>query len=67
MHPEPVPEEVQWLSVPQLAKRIGLSREAVYRLARAGELPACIKLGKRYVVNYSAFLEASRAGITPAA
>jgi excisionase family DNA binding protein len=55
----------EWLSVPELAERIGLSKEAVYRLARAGELPGAIKLGRRYVVHYGAFL--GSAGITPAA
>jgi excisionase family DNA binding protein len=51
----------EWLQVPDLAKRIGLSKEAVYRLARAGELPGAVKLGRRYVVNYTVFRAAVRA------
>ncbi len=51
----------EWLQVPALAKRIGLSKEAVYRLARAGKLPGAVKLGRRYVVNYSVFRTAVQA------
>jgi hypothetical protein len=37
MYLEPVPKEVQWLSVPELAKRIAPSKEAVCLLGGLGE------------------------------
>ena len=45
----------EWLQIPDLAERIGLSKEAVYRLARKGQLPGAVKLGRRYVINYTVF------------
>jgi excisionase family DNA binding protein len=67
----PVPRSsvgaIEWVSIPELAVRIGMAKESVYRLARAGRLRGAVKMGRRYVVNYSAFVEASRAPITPAA
>jgi hypothetical protein len=58
---------IEWVSIPVLAVRVGMAKESVYRLARAGQLRGAVKMGRRYVVNYSAFVEASRAPITPAA
>lgn len=58
---------IEWVSIPELAARIGIAKESVYRLARAGQLKGAVKIGRRYVVNYSAFVEASRAPMTPAA
>lgn len=59
--------DVEWVTIPTLAKRLGLSRESVYRLARAGQLRCTVKMGRRYVVNYSAFVETSREPINIAA
>ena len=59
--------DIEWVSIPQLAKRLGLAKESVYRLARTGQLRGAVKMGRRYVVNYSAFVEVSRAPMTPAA
>jgi excisionase family DNA binding protein len=61
------PGDIEWVSIPQLAERLGMAKESVYRLARAGQLRGAVKMGRRYVVNYSAFVEASRAPMTPAA
>ncbi len=58
---------IEWVSIPQLAERLGMAKESIYRLARAGQLRGAVKMGRRYVVNYSAFVEASRAPMTPAA
>jgi predicted DNA-binding transcriptional regulator AlpA len=57
----------EWISIPELASRIGMSAEGCYRLARNGELLGAIKMGRRYVVNYAAYVELSKAPITPAA
>jgi excisionase family DNA binding protein len=59
--------EIEWVTVPELAERIGIAKESAYRLARVGKLRGAVKMGRRYVVNYSAFVEASKAPITPAA
>jgi predicted DNA-binding transcriptional regulator AlpA len=57
----------EFVSIPELAKRVGTSEEHLYRLARRSELPGVIRLGHRYVVNYGVFVEASRVPITSAA
>jgi excisionase family DNA binding protein len=61
------PYEIEWVSIPELAQRIGMAKESVYRLARAGQLRGAVKMGRRYVVNYSAFVAASREPINAAA
>lgn len=60
-------QQIEWVSVPELARRVGVAKESVYRLARAGQLRGAVKMGRRYVVNYSAFVEASKALILDAA
>jgi excisionase family DNA binding protein len=63
----PAQSEIEWVTVPELAERIGIAKESAYRLARVGKLKGAVRMGRRYVVNYSAFVEASKAPITPAA
>jgi predicted DNA-binding transcriptional regulator AlpA len=46
----------QFIDIPVLAERIGVSAEHLYRLARKGDLPGCVKLGRRYVVNWPVFI-----------
>jgi predicted DNA-binding transcriptional regulator AlpA len=53
----------EFLSIPELARRVGMSAEHLYRLARIGKLPGAIKLGKRYTVNFDVFVEASRSSL----
>jgi len=57
----------EFVSIPELARRTGLATESVYRLARAKELPGCVQMGRRYIVNWNYFVEVSKAPITPAA
>ena len=59
--------DAEWITIPELARRIGLSKEAVYRLARVNSIPGMVKMGRRVIVNYVAFCAASNAPITPAA
>ena len=59
--------DIEWVTIPSLAKRLGSASESVYRLARAGQLRCAVKMGRRYVVNYSAFVETSREPINAAA
>jgi predicted DNA-binding transcriptional regulator AlpA len=58
MVPDQAPQP-EWITIPELARRIGMSKEAVYRLARADQLSGLVRMGKRLVVNYTAFIEAS--------
>jgi predicted DNA-binding transcriptional regulator AlpA len=61
------PYKIEWVSIPELAERIGMAKESVYRLARAGQFPGAVKMGRRYIVNYSAFVAASSEPINAAA
>ena len=38
------------ITVTQAAKRLGIGLRLAYELARCGELPACRKLGNRYII-----------------
>ena len=51
----PLVNNPEWLSIPQLARRIGVSAESLYRRARNGELPGCAHVGRRFTVNYDRF------------
>lgn len=42
------------LTVPEVARRLGISRGLAYQLARRGELPV-LRLGKRLVIPRKAF------------
>jgi excisionase family DNA binding protein len=59
--------DIEWVTIPTLAKRLGLASESIYRLARSGQLRCAVKMGRRYVVNYSAFVETSKEPINAAA
>ncbi len=39
------------LTISEAATLLGISRELAYDLARIGELPGCLRLGKRYLVG----------------
>ena len=39
------------LSVPEAAELLGISRDLAYDLARRGELPGAVQLGRRWVVS----------------
>jgi hypothetical protein len=38
------PYKIEWVSIPELAERIGMAKESVYRLARAGQFPGAVKM-----------------------
>jgi len=62
-----VRNDIEWVDIPELAARVGLAKESVYRLARSGRLRGAVRMGRRYVVNYSVFVEASKEPMTVAA
>ncbi len=39
------------LTVPEAARELGISKDLAYSLARRGELPGAIQLGRRWVVS----------------
>lgn len=57
--------DAEWIPIPELARRINMSKEAVCRLARVGQLPGAIQMGRRYVVNYHADVEVSAGRSSP--
>ena len=53
------PFEVEFISVPEWGRRVGLSRNTAYRAARLGSIAGCIHIGQRYIVNWPAFVASS--------
>lgn len=51
--------QVEFISIPEWGRRVGISRNAAYRAARLGVISGCIQVGKRYIVNWPAFVERS--------
>ena len=39
------------VTVPEAARELGISKDLAYSLARRGELPGAIQLGRRWVVS----------------
>jgi len=62
-----VTDQGTFITIPAVAQRVGTSAEHLYRLARIGKLPGAIRLGRRYVVNWQAFVAFSNPPMTPAA
>lgn len=50
----------EYISVPEWARRLGISKDSAYKAARLGQIPGCFAVGRLYRVNWSAFVE--RAG-----
>lgn len=54
--------EKRFISVPQWAHLMGMSKDVAYRLARNGEIPGCVSFetSKLFRVNLPLFLELTR-------
>jgi hypothetical protein len=52
-------EDPEFISVPEWARRLGLSAESGYKAARLGEIPGCFNIGRLYRVNWPVFVEAT--------
>jgi hypothetical protein len=50
--------EPEFISIPEWARRIGLSSESGYKAARLGQIPGCFNIGRLYRVNWPVFVEA---------
>jgi len=44
-------QKKQYISIPELAKLLGLSRIAVFRKVKSGEIPA-VRIGRNYAISY---------------
>lgn len=51
--------DVQFISIPEWGRRMGVSKDSAYRAARLREIPGCFAIGRLYRVNWSAFVERS--------
>ena len=51
--------DVQFISIPEWGRRVGLSKDSAYKAARLGQIPGCFAVGRLYRVNWSAFVERS--------
>ena len=50
------------ISIPGLAQKWLISEAVLYRLANAGKLPGCRRLGHRFVVHHEEFESWMKAG-----
>jgi hypothetical protein len=51
--------EPEFISVPELARRLGISAESAYKAARLGDIPGCFSIGRLYRVNWPVFVQAT--------
>ena len=49
----------EFISIPEWARRLGVSKDSAYKAARLGQIPGCFAIGRLYRVNWSAFVERS--------
>ena len=49
----------EFISIPEWARRLGVSNDSAYKAARTGQIPRCFAIGRLYRVNWSAFVERS--------
>ena len=43
--------EAEFISIPEWARRLGISAESAYKAARLGQIPGCFNIGRLYRVN----------------
>ncbi len=51
--------EPEFISIPEWARRIGISSESGYKAARLGQIPGCFSVGRLYRVNWPVFVDAT--------
>ena len=51
--------DMQFISIPEWGRRMGVSKDSAYKAARLGQIPGCFAIGRLYRVNWSAFVERS--------
>jgi hypothetical protein len=58
------PDDPEFISIPEWARRLGVSADSAYKAARLGQIPGCFAIGRLYRVNWTIFTQ--RAGEAPA-
>jgi hypothetical protein len=53
-------KDTEFISIPEWARRVGISADPAYKAARTGNIPGCFAIGRLYRVNWPVFV--SRAG-----
>jgi hypothetical protein len=51
--------EPEFISIPEWARRLGISPESGYKAARLGQIRGCFNIGRLYRVNWPVFVEAT--------
>jgi hypothetical protein len=51
--------EPEFISIPEWARRLGISAESGYKAARLDQIPGCFQIGRLYRVNWPIFVEAT--------
>jgi hypothetical protein len=51
--------DMQFISIPEWGRRMGVSKDSAYKAARLGQIAGCFAIGRLYRVNWSAFVERS--------
>lgn len=54
-----MPEGPTYITVPELARRLGRSARFVYRACQRGEIPGAFLIGRTWQINLEAFEEAT--------
>ena len=52
--------ETEFITIPEWARRLGISPDSAYKAARLGQIPGCFAIGRLYRVNWPVFVR--RAG-----
>jgi hypothetical protein len=58
-------DDPEFISIPEWARRMGISADSAYRAARLGQIPGCFAIGRLYRINWTVFVQ--RAGDEPVA
>ena len=58
-----MPEGPTYITVPELARRLGRSTDSIYQACKRGEIPGAFLIGRKWSVNLEAF-EAATAAAT---
>lgn len=59
--------EAEFISIPEWARRVGVSDESGYKAARLGQIPGCFLIGRLYRVNWPVFVARAGANRDPEA
>lgn len=58
-HLAPAEWPVEFITVPEFARRVGVARETAYRLVKRHEVPGTVKLGQTIRIRWDLWLRAT--------